>query len=149
MKLCRTWQPFPAPEHREELGPSPCSRRGRAPASPPCPDLRRMLSHSGKTRAVSTGIKSSLGSILPCAVQQMERASFPALPRFWAIPKSPALMGTLKSHHGVWGWGWLLWWLCEHHSCLWVCFISRTFCLDHPEESWFGHEELCDSGPFS
>lgn len=56
---------------------------------PPSPDLRGMLRHSGKkTRAIFTGIKSSLGSILPlCAAQQMERGLFSSPAQVLGNPK--------------------------------------------------------------
>lgn len=48
----------------------------------------------------------------------------------WGLFSSPAqVLGSPQIPHcTLWGWGWLIWWLCERHSCLWLGFVSRRFC---------------------
>lgn len=55
--------------------------------------------------------------------------SCPVLLSRWTGPLLQPCPGSGQSPNPrLWGWGWLLWWLCEHHSCLWLGFVSRRFC---------------------
>lgn len=93
MKLCRTWQPFPAPEHREELGPSPCSWRGRAPASPPA--------------LISGGCSATLEKLglFPQELSHLLAPSCPVLFSRWRGPLFQPCPGSGQSQNPQLSWG--------------------------------------------